>query len=71
MYILGKKFCKTLADFGQISARAGGLNFGRGQGPGRSLDEEKAKHGRGQRRLQNTDEKRWLQTIEPCRKNSW
>ena len=39
MYILEKKFCETPADFGQISAVAGGLNFGRdrGRGPGRSL----------------------------------
>ena len=35
MYILGKNLCKTPADYGQISARDGGLNFGRG--PGRSL----------------------------------
>ena len=37
MYILGKKFCNTPDDFGQISAEAGGLNFGQGRGPGRSL----------------------------------
>ena len=34
-YFLGKKLCKTAADFGRISAVAGGLNFGRG--PSRSL----------------------------------
>ena len=37
MYILGKKLCKTPAHFGQISAGAGGLNFGHGWGPSRSL----------------------------------
>ena len=34
MYILGKEFCNTPDDFGQISAEAGGLNFGQGRGPG-------------------------------------
>ena len=32
MYILGKNVCKTPADFGQISAGAGGLEFWPGPG---------------------------------------